>query len=128
MSTPPRRPVARDYRTYYDEQMPPCVRCGDLLDAATEARGERGRPVDGNVSICLNCGFVDIFTGVGLERRPPTAAEQRELVHDLDVMRVQSLLTFLKLVPGPDGTTAKNINLLRYPNDSPAYPSEDNKD
>lgn len=53
-----------------------CPECADPLDAASAAEGDHV-PTPGDVSICLNCAWVGIFTDE-LTLRPSTLAERSE--------------------------------------------------
>jgi hypothetical protein len=65
-----------------------CERCGADLDDATAADGSDDTPGPGDVSACLYCGNLTVFTGVGLARRQPSADELTELIAEPDVARV----------------------------------------
>lgn len=47
-----------------NERVPPCLcpRCGQLLDAATDATLEGKYPSPGDFSVCLKCAAVLVFT------------------------------------------------------------------
>lgn len=57
--------------------LPPsaCPACGDILTAA-DAAGVRERPIEGDFSLCLSCGAVNIF-GDGLQLRAMTEPERQ---------------------------------------------------
>ncbi len=50
-----------------------CRACGYEMDHATGA-GHGGIPGPGDLSLCLNCGELSVFTP-GMRRRSPTAEE-----------------------------------------------------
>lgn len=51
-----------------------CLKCGYHLDASSAADRSNDKPEPGNVSICLNCGFLAFF-GDDLMLRRPTREE-----------------------------------------------------
>lgn len=51
-----------------------CTKCGYMVDAATGVSNGRDIPKPGDVSVCLNCGAVHIFT-IALLLREPTQEE-----------------------------------------------------
>jgi len=59
-----------------------CMNCGYLLDATT---GE-GHPSPGDVSICIECLNIALFTH-DMALRAPTAAELREIMAEPEVRR-----------------------------------------
>jgi hypothetical protein len=59
-----------------------CPYCGYFTDRASNARrSERGKPVPGDVSVCLNCGSPGIFAN-DLTVRRITEAERDGLADD----------------------------------------------
>lgn len=61
-----------------------CTSCGYEFEVATASPGSQApAPQDGAVSICIQCGQVDLFTatdGNTLSVRRPTDAERAELL------------------------------------------------
>lgn len=64
-----------------------CLRCKAALPCATSLTELGARPSAGDVSICLYCGNIAVFTGRGVELRTPTFDELAELASDPDVRR-----------------------------------------
>lgn len=62
-----------------------CQDCGYITDAATEHRLAEIQPKKGDYSVCFNCGHLMIFTGDGLNVRPPTEVEIIEVANDSEV-------------------------------------------
>ena len=54
-----------------------CYRCGYMMDASTHMGKGDARPVEGDVSACINCGAPFVFHGS--RWAPMTAAERVEL-------------------------------------------------
>jgi len=64
-------------------RMPPCAcpYCEHTLDAASEGDTDtHGPPLQGAVSICIECANVLVFEGEPLVLRKPTPSEMREIV------------------------------------------------
>lgn len=51
-----------------------CPKCGYAMDAVTNATGSRA-PRDGDLGLCLSCGAVLVFDGLGMPDRLATAAD-----------------------------------------------------
>lgn len=77
-----------------------CWRCGYTFDLHTHMdstggpetlEAVRGTPVEGDVSICVECGALGVFTAGGGLRRP-SEAEQAELIGDAQVVQVSRFL------------------------------------
>lgn len=64
-----------------------CRDCGADLNAATGAYDVTADPDPGDVSVCLYCGCLSIFTEV-LLLRAPTDAEYQQLAQDQNIVRV----------------------------------------
>ncbi len=64
-----------------------CHTCGKVLDAATDT-GDAPTPRPGDVSICIGCGELMIFTK-GLRLRMPTVKEKRDCLQNPKVMAAQ---------------------------------------
>jgi len=73
-----------------DHEQPPshCVYCLCELDAAYSSSARPPQP--GDVSICIECAGILIFTGDGL--RAPTMSEWRELTADDHLMRMRDMM------------------------------------
>lgn len=80
-----------DYGVYTSTLDHRCMVCGACNDATTEVGGVRGKPRDGDVSVCLECGGLSIFTGVGLMLRAATAGERAEIEADENVLMAQRI-------------------------------------
>ncbi|AYD87394.1 hypothetical protein SEA_VALENTINIPUFF_100 [Microbacterium phage ValentiniPuff] len=61
-----------------------CTTCGYVFDATTGLRPESKGPDDGSVSVCINCGGLDIFVrgAFGLSLRPTTQSERIDMMAD----------------------------------------------
>jgi hypothetical protein len=74
-----------------------CLHCDKLLDAATIVPGfDDHRPVGGDVSICLKCGHIAIFTRGG-KLREPRPDELREIMTDQLVNKTRTAMSLLHL-------------------------------
>ena len=65
-----------------------CLNCGKEVDAASESPLEeqpRG-PQKGDVTVCLYCSHLMIFTGDAATVRDPTDAEMDDIMSDPDVV------------------------------------------
>jgi hypothetical protein len=72
-----------------------CLRCDELLDAATAIPGSsKERPARGDVSICLKCNHVAIFTRGG-KLREPRSDELRVIVADRRITNARNVLSLL---------------------------------
>jgi hypothetical protein len=58
--------------------VPKCPSCAALLPLVTNTFGEKGKPSDGDISMCLNCGAALRFTD-DLQLRRLTVAEELDL-------------------------------------------------
>jgi hypothetical protein len=65
-----------------------CPRCAKQLDDASAADGSDDMPGPGDVSLCLYCGHLSVFTGQGIERREVTNTERSELLAQPEVRQV----------------------------------------
>lgn len=60
-----------------------CPSCGNVLDGATEVHGsDASPPGEGDLSICVYCSALSVFTGIGLDKRKPTKDELRTALSD----------------------------------------------
>lgn len=57
-----------------------CPRCGVVCDDATFVHAGDFTPAAGDVSVCLYCCAVNIFTGRGVETRAATLAELESII------------------------------------------------
>lgn len=64
-----------------------CLRCGHKIDAATDV-GHGAVPTEGDVSVCLHCGALAIFSK-DLTLREPTPEERLEASLHPDVIKAQ---------------------------------------
>jgi hypothetical protein len=72
-----------------------CLRCDELLDAATPIPGsEHNRPARGDVSICWKCNHVAIFTR-GSKLREPRPDELRAIMADPRVSKTRNAWNLL---------------------------------
>ncbi len=71
-----------DRHGFLDHPPIPCLRCGELIDSATEVTSQLGVPdPDGVPVICCGCGEINIYrrTATGFTFREPTIAELRRI-------------------------------------------------
>jgi hypothetical protein len=73
--------------TTRDDQPHACLSCGAANDAATGINAYV--PSAGDVSICLYCAALAVFTGEGLAIRAATPAELEEIQADAGVTRAR---------------------------------------
>jgi hypothetical protein len=66
--------------------MPLCPECHTDNDAATSFEMDDAIPSDGDVTVCLYCGALAIFTDETTLFRRPTAEERKELLANSDVV------------------------------------------
>lgn len=72
-----------------------CPDCGVINEAARQVGGEES-PDAGDISVCFSCAGVNIFTGDGINVRPPTPEEWQELMYDELIMKTQERILALK--------------------------------
>jgi hypothetical protein len=72
-----------------------CWCCGAAIDDQTAAGPGRQTPEPGDVSVCLYCAAVGIFTEDSV--RPPTDVEATELLNDPEVVSVRTAIIELGL-------------------------------
>lgn len=65
-----------------------CRRCGYRMDQNTEAYGDDSRPSPGDVSMCLRCGALSVFTEA-ITLRAPTGEENESLQRDSRITELQ---------------------------------------
>jgi hypothetical protein len=70
-----------------------CIRCNELLDAATSVTGD-DQPKRGDASICLKCNHVAIFTRGG-KLREPRSDELRTLMADPRITLTRQAVSLL---------------------------------
>jgi hypothetical protein len=74
-----------------------CIRCDELLDAATQVTAEGdgpARPERGDVSVCVHCNHVAVFTRGG-KLREPRPDELRAFMADERVIKTRDALSLL---------------------------------
>ena len=64
-----------------------CRRCGYMMDQNTDAYGD-SRPSPGDVSMCLRCGALSVFTEA-ITLRAPTGEENESLQRDSRLTELQ---------------------------------------
>jgi hypothetical protein len=64
-----------------------CLDCGKSLDAATSIFCD-ARPTAADITICIYCGHIMMFTN-GLALRNPTREEQIEIAGDKRILAIQ---------------------------------------
>lgn len=69
-----------------------CPHCERELDAASAMDGGPQRPEAGDLSVCLYCAGVSVFTGEGLIKRLPTKAELAEIDGDSRIAAAQRVV------------------------------------
>lgn len=70
-----------------------CPHCGKLNDDHWNSSGQRSHPIPGDVSLCVYCGKLGIFTQDGI--RKPTEDETRNLYQEPAVQRALALASSL---------------------------------
>jgi hypothetical protein len=74
-----------DYGVYREPVRSPCRVCGYEMDSASETPGNtRGKPEADDFGLCLRCGALSVYTGIGLTQREPTAEEAAEFAASPD--------------------------------------------
>lgn len=73
--------------TSYGERDPRarCPYCSYHTDQATELGEHHHTPAEGDVSLCMRCGRLALFTGDGLRTRRPSRDERAELLTSREV-------------------------------------------
>ena len=72
-----------------------CLHCDELLDAATMIPGSgKERPGRGDVSICVRCNHVAIFTRGG-KLREPRPDELRVIMTDRRITTARNVLSLI---------------------------------
>lgn len=68
-----------------------CPNCGKVNDGHTSPTDPDATPGDGDISMCLYCGYLGIYvvTDSTLSLRSPTAEESIELANNLKVQMVE---------------------------------------
>jgi hypothetical protein len=69
---------------------PTCLKCGKKLNDFTAMKRDT-LPMSGDLSVCLYCNAVAVFTGNGLDLRPLTTDEAGE-VADLSELKKAQLV------------------------------------
>jgi Zn ribbon nucleic-acid-binding protein len=70
-----------------------CVCCGYVMTETSDAYGDR-KPSEGDVSICLACGALQIF-GADLSSRNPTQEERLRMEKDQRIIDIQIARAYL---------------------------------
>jgi hypothetical protein len=73
------------------EPWPVCLECLTPLPRAKNPLDEAAKPAEGDISICLYCGAVAIFTGHGPELREATNEDLLEALKDPEVVRFREI-------------------------------------
>lgn len=73
------------------DQQRRCPACSAVVDAATAMDGSDASPAPGDVTVCLYCARVLIFTADGL--RLPTFEEIEQLAGNEDLVRAVAIAT-----------------------------------
>lgn len=82
--------------------VPECPYCHAHNECFTGMRKGLGAPGKGDVSICLGCSGVALFTGVGIEVRKPTMEEKHVLFCDPSVQNGIRIVNHLRRHHRPD--------------------------
>lgn len=86
-----------------------CPDCGAVQERHDSMlAGAPAEPEAGDASLCFNClrfSLFDTDASGGLLRRPPTNAEFRELLGDVDVMRVYAAAAYMRQQQKPSSST-----------------------
>jgi hypothetical protein len=77
-----------------------CMRCEKVLDSATPA-DSKDRPARGDVSVCIQCGHIAIFTRGG-KLREPTPDELRSIMADRRVKTLRNAVSLLHVRGKPN--------------------------
>lgn len=77
-----------------------CPWCGKAHDRATDPADESIKPKAGDVSICVHCSRVALYTGHGLRVRRPSSVELRAALNHPKVRRYRALLKMVKARQG----------------------------
>lgn len=78
-----------------------CHGCGTEFVGLLDLNDEERVPEEGNIAVCAHCSAVSVFTGHGIEVRPPTAQEQATVDADLNVVATQALTAAARAELGP---------------------------
>lgn len=71
-----------------------CKACGYLLEETTDTSPDKRLPLPGDVSLCFNCGHLQIFSD-NLSLRDPTDEEIYDLAGDPEMLRAQKARGFI---------------------------------
>lgn len=71
-----------------------CPNCRTVVDGATAVDGSEAFPSPGDVTVCVYCAAVLIFTATGL--RLPTFAELEKLAENWDLVRAVHIATLFR--------------------------------
>lgn len=79
---------------------PPCRGCGyGPMDAASSLKGHPAPPAADDLAVCPRCGTLALYTGRGLELRPPSEAEELQLAQLPEVRRLRAAVARLAIDP-----------------------------
>jgi hypothetical protein len=76
-----------------------CPRCGSKNNGYTQATGDERAPEPGDVSLCWECGGMNIFTDDG-KVRLPTEEERNHLLAQPDVLEAMELRAVYRTMYG----------------------------
>lgn len=81
--------------------MSDCHQCGTEIVGFLVLGEKDETPEEGNIAVCAHCSAVSVFTGNGIETRPPTAEEAAAFSADLNVVSTQALTSAARAEYGP---------------------------
>jgi hypothetical protein len=86
--------------------MPPsmCLKCGYFIDRASAITGKKGRPVEGDYTVCLNCGALHRFDPK-LNLVPTTLDAARDMLKPEALQKVVLSQQFIQMrgpIPNKD--------------------------
>jgi len=84
-----------------NDPRPSCFNCGKHAVTNISDDGPPS-PTDGDVSVCLYCAAISLFTGNGRHTRRPTDEERTDLLADPDVSRAAGGVLLYRLQKGLD--------------------------
>jgi DNA-directed RNA polymerase subunit RPC12/RpoP len=85
-----------------------CLTCGQDIPEASAIEGASS-PSKGDVSVCLYCGAVAMFTGKGNEVRYPHPTELAEVLSDPTVQKVRRARHALRRLSGDRAPSGQHI-------------------
>ncbi len=84
------------------EEKTPCPSCGYGFDMSSAVDGSNDPPVEGDVTVCISCADVAVFTATadrGLTLRAPTPEEKEEALTMPEVVHAKLALLALRSRP-----------------------------